>query len=104
VAVYRRPARTRYLLAVLILAALTLVTIDARSQGTSFLSSIRSRVSDGFAPLQRATHSVLRPIGDFLTGAADYGSLKSENQRLRELQVQSGASPSCSATCAARSC
>jgi rod shape-determining protein MreC len=84
VAVYRRPARTRYLLAVLILAALTLVTIDARSQGSSFLSGIRSRVSDGFAPLQRATHAVLRPIGDFLTGAADYGSLRSENQHLRD--------------------
>jgi rod shape-determining protein MreC len=93
VAVYRRSNRTRYVLAVLVLAALTLVTIDARSNGTGVLSDIRGKVSDGFSPLQRATHSALQPIGNFLTGALDYGSLRSENQRLRNqvasLQQQS---------------
>jgi rod shape-determining protein MreC len=93
VAVYRRSNRTRYVLAVLVLAALTLVTIDARSNGSGVLSDIRTKVSDGFSPLQRATHSALQPIGNFLTGALDYGSLRSENQRLRNevaaLQQQS---------------
>jgi rod shape-determining protein MreC len=84
VAVYRRPARTRYLLAVLLLAALTLVTIDARSQGAGFLSGVRSRVSEVFSPVQRGTHTALRPIGDFLTGALSYGSLRRENQQLRD--------------------
>jgi rod shape-determining protein MreC len=50
-------------------------------------------VSNGFSPLQRTTHSALQPIGNFLTGALDYGSLRSENQRLRNqvaaLQQQS---------------
>jgi rod shape-determining protein MreC len=72
------------LLAVLVLAALTLVTVDARSNGGGVLSEIRSRVSDAFAPLQRATHATLAPIGNFLTGAADYGSLRQENARLRQ--------------------
>jgi rod shape-determining protein MreC len=93
VAVYRRSNRTRYVLAVLVLAALTLVTVDARSNGSGVLSDIRTKVSDGFSPLQRATHSALQPIGNFLTGALDYGSLRSENQRLRNqvasLQQQS---------------
>jgi rod shape-determining protein MreC len=93
VAVYRRSNRTRYVLAVLVLAALTLVTIDARSNGSGVLTDIRTKVSDGFSPLQRATHSALQPIGNFLTGALDYGSLRSENQRLRNqvasLQQQS---------------
>jgi len=93
VAVYRRSNRTRYVLAVLVLAALTLVTIDARSNGSGVLSDIRTKVSDVFSPLQRATHSTLQPIGNFLTGALDYGSLRSENQRLRNevasLQQQS---------------
>ena len=92
-AVYRRSNRTRYVLAVLVLAALTLVTIDARSNGSGVLSDIRTKVSDGFSPLQHATHSALQPIGNFLTGALDYGSLRSENQRLRNqvaaLQQQS---------------
>jgi rod shape-determining protein MreC len=68
---------------VLVLAALTLVTIDARSHDSGVLSDIRSKVSDAFTPLQNATHAVLRPIGDFLSGALDYGSLRAENQRLR---------------------
>jgi rod shape-determining protein MreC len=83
VAVYRRSARTRYVVAVLVLAALTLVTIDARGNGTGVTSDIRSKVQDVFSPLQRATHAALRPIGNFLTGALDYGSLKRENQLLR---------------------
>lgn len=83
-AVYRRSSRTRYVVAVLVLAALTLVTIDARSNGTGVTSDIRSKVQDAFSPLQRATHAVLRPIGDFFTGAVDYGSLRKENQRLRD--------------------
>jgi rod shape-determining protein MreC len=84
VAVYRRSSRTRYVLAVLVLAALTLVTIDARSSGNGITSDIRAKFHDAFSPLQRATHSVLRPIGDFFTGALDYGSLRQENQRLRD--------------------
>ena len=97
-AVYRRSPRTRYVVAVLVLAALTLVTIDARSNGTGVTSDLRSKVHDVFSPLQRATHAVLQPIGNFLSGAVDYGSLKKENQRLRDevaalqrQQVQSAA-------------
>ncbi len=82
-AVYRRSSRSRNVIAVLVLAALTLVTIDARSHGVGVLNDARSKVSDAFAPLQRATHAALRPIGNFLTGAIDYGSLKRENENLR---------------------
>ncbi|HET9733103.1 MAG TPA: rod shape-determining protein MreC [Acidimicrobiales bacterium] len=87
-AVYRRSSRTRNVIAVLVLAALTLVTIDARSQGSGVLSDARGKVSDAFAPLQRATHAALRPLGNFLTGAIDYGSVKSENQALRRQLAQ----------------
>jgi rod shape-determining protein MreC len=93
VAVYRRSSRTRYVLAVLVLAALTLITVDARSSGTGLTSDIRGKVHDVFSPLQRATHTALRPIGNFLTGVLDYGSLRAENQRLLDqlasLQAQS---------------
>lgn len=83
-AVYRRSSRTRNVLAVLVLAALTLITIDARSNSSGVLSSVRGAVSDAFSPLQRATHAALAPIGNFLTGAVDYGSLRAENQKLRQ--------------------
>jgi rod shape-determining protein MreC len=69
---------------VLILAAITLVTLDSRSGGKGWTGSARSRVQDAFAPVQRATHDVLRPVGDFFTGAVHYGDLKNENSRLRD--------------------
>ena len=100
-AVYRRSSRTRNVLAVLVLAALTLITIDARSNGSGVLSSVRGKVSDAFSPLQRATHSALAPIGNFITGAIDYGSLRRENQQLRQ-QVASLQTKSVQAAAAAQ--
>lgn len=82
-AVYRRSHRGRYVVAVLVLGALTLVTVDARSSGRGFTSDVRAKVGDVFTPLQRATHAVLAPVGNFITGAASYGALERENQRLR---------------------
>ncbi len=87
-AVYRRSSRSRNVIAVLVLAALTLVTIDARSQGVGVLSDARSKISDAFAPVQSATHAALRPIGNFLSGALDYGSLQRETELLRRQLAQ----------------
>jgi rod shape-determining protein MreC len=83
VAVYRRTSRTRYVLAVLVLAAVTLVTLDTRSAGSGFLGSIRGGARAVLDPVQSATHSALQPVGNFLSGIVDYGSLRVENQRLR---------------------
>lgn len=87
-AVYRRSARPRFILLILVLTAITLVTIDTRSNGGGVTGTIRSRAQDVFAPVQSATHSVLRPIGDFFTGALHYGSLKRENAQLRDQLAQ----------------
>ncbi|MDQ6836833.1 MAG: rod shape-determining protein MreC [Actinomycetota bacterium] len=79
-----------------VLVAITLITLDSRSNGRGALGSLRGKVGDVFSPVQSATHSVLAPIGNFLTGAASYGSLRSENQRLRDqlagMQAQAVAS------------
>ncbi|MGI8753840.1 MAG: rod shape-determining protein MreC [Acidimicrobiales bacterium] len=66
-----------------VLAAITLITLDSRSNGQGTLGSFRGRVTDVFSPIQSATHSALAPVGNFLSGASSYGSLRSENQRLR---------------------
>lgn len=68
---------------VLVLAAITLIAVDSRSNGHGVMGDVRGKVSDVFSPIQRATHSALAPVGNFLSGAASYGSLRSENQRLR---------------------
>jgi rod shape-determining protein MreC len=84
VAVYRRTSRSRFVLLVLVLSAITLVTLDSRANGGGALSQLRGKVQDAFAPVQDATHSVLRPVGDFFTGVVHYGDVKQENARLRE--------------------
>ncbi|MGI8492410.1 MAG: rod shape-determining protein MreC, partial [Acidimicrobiales bacterium] len=80
----RRSSRPRFTVMVLALLALTLVTVDARASGGGTLAQVRGRMHDAFAPLQRATHAALRPLGDFLSGSVHYGAVKTENQRLRE--------------------
>ena len=70
-------------MAVLVLAAITLVTIDARASWAGVLGHVRNGARDVLAPMERVTHSALQPIGNFLTGAVDYGSLRADNQRLR---------------------
>jgi rod shape-determining protein MreC len=83
VAISRRSSRTRYVLLVLVLAAITLVTIDARAGKGGLFGTIRSNTRSVFDPISHATHNALAPVGNFVYGAADYGSLKSENQHLR---------------------
>jgi rod shape-determining protein MreC len=84
VAVYRRTARPRFLLLLLVLSAITLVTLDTRAGGSGAIGQLRAKAHDAFAPVQNATHSVLRPVGNFFTGVVHYGDLKTENARLRD--------------------
>jgi rod shape-determining protein MreC len=84
VAVYRRTSRSRFILLLLVLTAITLVTLDSRASGRGWTGSLRGKVHDAFAPVQDATHSVLRPVGDFFTGVVHYGDVKQENARLRD--------------------
>ena len=87
-AVYRRSARPRFVLLLLVLTAITLVTVDTRANGGGLTGQLRTQAQNVFSPVQSATHSVLRPIGDFFTGAFGYGSLKAENARLRDQLAQ----------------
>ncbi len=70
------------------LTAITLVTIDTRSNGGGVTGAIRARTQDVFSPIQSATHAVLRPIGNFFTGVFEYGSLKRENAQLSDELAQ----------------
>lgn len=82
-AVIRRPARARYVFAVLVLLAITLITLDQRG-GSKAITSLRNEAHTLANPVQGTIHDALRPVGNFLTGAANYGSLEKENERLRQ--------------------
>jgi rod shape-determining protein MreC len=80
----RSRSRPSYILAVLVLAAVTLITLDVRGHGSATLRHGRDHAHDLLSSVQSAVHDGLRPIGNFLTGAADYGSLRAENTALRQ--------------------
>ena len=83
-AVYRRSARPRFALLLLVLTAVTLLTLDERSGGFGFVDSVRDGARDAFAPVRDAVGSAVRPVGDVFQGILHYGRLEDANARLRE--------------------
>lgn len=80
-AVYRRPARSRFTLLLLILTSITLLTLDFR--GASPIEGARDLARDGIAPVQSFSDAVFAPVGRFFGGVIHHGRLQAENERLR---------------------
>lgn len=80
-AAYRRPARSRFTLLLLILTSITLLTLDFR--GASPIATARDLARDGIAPVQSLSDTIFSPVGRFVGGVVHYGRLQSENERLR---------------------
>ncbi len=76
----RGRARSRLLL--LVLTAVTLLTLDFRSFGP--LATVQRGVRSVLAPVRSGVETVTRPVTDGARGIVDYGDLKAENARLRE--------------------
>jgi rod shape-determining protein MreC len=83
---FRDSRRVRQLLALLILTAFTLITIDYRSGEDSPLRSVRGAVGSVFGPIERAVAAVVRPVGNALSTLGDLGSLDREVKKLRAEQ------------------
>lgn len=76
----KRPSRG--VLALLLLASLTVITLDARGGSSSPLEPVRAVAGEVFGPAETVTASVVRPFAalpDFFTTA---GHLRSEVERL----------------------
>jgi rod shape-determining protein MreC len=71
-------------LLVLVLLGVTFVTLSQRSGNSGVFAKARAYANDVANPFQSAVHSALEPVGNFLYGAAHYGSLEKENQLLRQ--------------------
>jgi rod shape-determining protein MreC len=90
VVVYRRGNR-RAVLVLLVVTAVTLITLDVR--GTGPIDEIRGASRDVIAPVASAADRVFSPVGDWVGGVTRAGSLKDENARLRrELEDARGTS------------
>jgi rod shape-determining protein MreC len=83
VAVYRRSRRHRFVLVLLALTSVTVLTLDYRGAGDGALESVRQSARDAFAPVQAAADRAVSPVAGFFSTVAHYGTLKSENTRLR---------------------
>jgi rod shape-determining protein MreC len=81
VALPRRGGRARYRLGLLVLTAVTLLTLDFRGFGP--LERAQSTARDLLSPVRTGVMAVTSPVGDALHGIVDYGSLEDENARLR---------------------
>ena len=84
----RRPSRT--VLALLLLASFTIITLDVRGGETSPLDPVRSAAGDVLGPVESGTAAAVRPFAAVphffrTTGGLrrDVADLRSENARLR---------------------
>ncbi len=80
-AVAPRSGRSRYRLVLLVLTAVTLLTLDFRGYGP--LETAQSRVRDVLEPVVSAVDVVLGPVAEVWTVMFSYNDLRSENDRLR---------------------
>jgi rod shape-determining protein MreC len=81
----RRPGRSRrsVTIGLLVLASITIITLDYRGGGHSAISALKRVAHDTFSPIQRGVDAVTRPIGSFIAGAVHYGSVEHQNAELR---------------------
>jgi rod shape-determining protein MreC len=79
----RRSRRPRLTIGLLVLASITIITLDYRGDAHGEIASLKSGASDAFSPVQRGVDAVTHPIGSFLAGAFHGGELEEENSKLR---------------------
>jgi rod shape-determining protein MreC len=72
------------LLLVLVLLGVTFVTLSSRSGNGGVFARARSYARDIANPFQSGAHAVLEPVGNFIYGALNYGSLEKQNELLRQ--------------------
>ncbi|HEY4927676.1 MAG TPA: rod shape-determining protein MreC [Acidimicrobiales bacterium] len=79
----RRSRRPRTTLLLLVLAAVTIITLDARGGFHVVTSGVRSVATDAFSPVRSGVNAVVEPIGSFLAGSVHYGAVREQNQKLQ---------------------
>jgi rod shape-determining protein MreC len=78
---YQRANRRRTILALIVLTAVTLITLDVRGAGP--ISTVRGGVHDVVNPIAGASDAAFSPVGDWIDGVTSATALKDENARLR---------------------
>jgi rod shape-determining protein MreC len=69
---------------VLVLASVSIITLDARGGFHRITSGVRSAAADAFSPVRSAVDGVIEPVGNFLAGSVHYGAVRQQNQLLQQ--------------------
>jgi rod shape-determining protein MreC len=80
---YEQSRRARVVLAVLLLAAVVVITLDFREGPSGPVERLQRVAIAAFAPVQRLASATIRPVGDFIGGVAGLGRLRSDNRHLQ---------------------
>jgi rod shape-determining protein MreC len=80
-----RQTSQRITLLMLVLASITVITLDYRGEASHAINHVRNAIADALSPFQSAVAAALHPLGDVVSAAFHYGQLQSENQQLREM-------------------
>jgi rod shape-determining protein MreC len=83
VATPRRSRRPRTTLLILVLASVTIITLDSRGSFHRVTSGLRTVAADAFAPVRSGVDDITEPVGSFLAGAVHYGAVRQQNQKLQ---------------------
>jgi rod shape-determining protein MreC len=84
VAKSRRSRRPRTTLLLLVLASVTIITLDARGGFHRVTSGVKSVAADAFAPVRSGVDGIIQPVGSFLAGSVHYGAVRQQNQKLQQ--------------------
>jgi rod shape-determining protein MreC len=77
------PRNTRLLVVALVVASLTIITVDYREGDSGPLAAMGRTARTFMAPLQEAVTNATRPVGNFFSGVAHLPSLAQENTNLK---------------------
>lgn len=79
----RRSRRPRLTIFLLVLASISIITLDYRGDAHGLISGVKRVAHDAFSPVQDAVDAVVRPAGSFLAGALHAGAIEQQNAKLR---------------------
>jgi rod shape-determining protein MreC len=79
----RRSRRPRLTIFLLVLASISIITLDYRGDAHGLISGVKRVAHDAFSPVQSAVNAVIRPAGSFLAGALHAGAIEEQNAKLR---------------------
>ncbi|MGD0343688.1 MAG: rod shape-determining protein MreC [Acidimicrobiales bacterium] len=79
-----RRTSQRLTLVMLVLASITVLTLDYHGEASRAITHVRNAVRDVISPIQRGIAAALHPVGDVFSGTIHYGLLETQNQQLRE--------------------